>query len=90
VVVTVFIPTMLQSFTGGAKLVEMDATTVRQIINRLDELYPGIKNRLVKDDRIKAQLSVAIDGEVSRLGLMEHVPVSGEVHFIPAIGGGRK
>ena len=87
---TVFIPTMLQSLTGGVKRVDIEAATVRQVIDRLDELYPGIKDRLVEGDRIRPNLSVAIDGEVARIGLLEKVSDSGEVHFIPAIGGGRR
>jgi molybdopterin synthase sulfur carrier subunit len=87
-VVTVFIPTMLQSITQGAKEVEVEAANVRQIIDRLEELYPGIKNRLVEGGRIRPSLSVAIDGEVARLGLLEKVGENSEVHFVPAIGGG--
>jgi sulfur-carrier protein len=87
-VVTVFIPTMLQSMTRGVKEVEVEAANVRQIIDRLEELYPGIKDRLVEGERIRPNLSVAIDGEVARLGLLEKVGENSEVHFVPAIGGG--
>lgn len=86
--VTVFIPTMLQSMTRGAKEIEVEAANVRQIIERLEELYPGIKDRLVEEGRIRPNLSVAVDGEVARLGLLEKVGESSEVHFVPAIGGG--
>jgi len=87
-VVTVFIPTMLQSMSGGVKEVKVEAANVRQIIDRLEELYPGIKDRLVEGGRIRPNLSVAIDGEVARLGLLEKVGENSEVHFVPAIGGG--
>jgi sulfur-carrier protein len=87
-VVTVFIPTMLQSMSGGVKEVKVEAANVRQIIDRLEELYPGIKDRLVEEGRIRPNLSVAIDGEVARLGLLEKVGENSEVHFVPAIGGG--
>lgn len=86
--VTVFIPTMLQSMTGGAKEAKVEAANVRQIIDRLEELYPGIKDRLVEGGRIRPNLSVAVDGEVARLGLLEKVGENSEVHFVPAIGGG--
>jgi molybdopterin synthase sulfur carrier subunit len=88
-VVTVFIPTMLQSMTRGVKEVEVEAANVRQIIDRLEELYPGIKERLVEGGRVRPNLSVAVDGEVARLGLLEKVRENSEVHFVPAIGGGR-
>ena len=87
--VTVFIPTMLQPMTSGVKQVDLEARNVRQIIDRLDELYPGMKARLVEDGKIRTNVAVAIDGEVARMGLMEKVGETSEVHFVPAIGGGR-
>ena len=87
--VTVFIPTMLQPMTSGVKQVDLEARNVRQVIDRLDELYPGIKARLVEDGKIRTNVAVAIDGEVARMGLMERVGETSEVHFVPAIGGGR-
>ena len=87
--VTVFIPTMLQPMTSGVKQVDLEARNVRQVIDRLDELYPGMKARLVEDGQIRSNVEVAIDGEVARMGLLERVGETSEVHFVPAIGGGR-
>ena len=84
----VFVPTMLQSATGGVKEVEVEARNVRQAIERLDELFPGIAGRLMEDDDIRPNLAVAVDGEVARMGLMQRVQESSEIHFVPAIGGG--
>ena len=33
--------------------------------------------------------SVAVDGEVTPMGMLEKVGESSEVHFLPAIGGGQ-
>ena len=85
---TVYIPTMLQPLTGGLKQVNIEGRNVRQIIDGLDELYPGIKDRLVEDGQIRPNLAVAIDGDVARMGLLERVQESSEIHFVPAIGGG--
>ena len=84
----VFIPTMLLSLSGGVKQVKVDAANLRQVIDGLDLLYPGIKTRLVEEGQIRPNLAVAIDGEVARLGLLEKVGEESEVHFVPAIGGG--
>ena len=85
---TVFIPSLMQSLTGGQRTVETPGTTVRQIVDQLEQAFPGMKNRLVDDGRIKSNISVAIDGEVTPLGLLAKVGESSEVHFLPAIGGG--
>jgi molybdopterin synthase sulfur carrier subunit len=74
--------------TGKVKQVELEGRNVRQVIDQLDELYPGIKDRLVEEGQLRSNLAVAIDGEVARLGLLEKVAESSEVHFVPAIGGG--
>ena len=85
---TVFIPSLMQTLTDGEKRVRVEGSTVRQIINNLDGMYPGVKERLVEDDRVKPNISVAVDGEVTPLGMLEKVGEDSEVHFLPAIGGG--
>ena len=85
---TIFIPSMLQSLTGGAKRVDLDARNVRQVIERLEDQFPGIKDRLVEDGELRPNLAVAIDGDVAIMGLLEKVGENSEVHFVPAIGGG--
>jgi len=84
----VFIPTMLLPLCGGVKQVKIDAANLRQVIDGLESLYPGIKTRLLEEGQIRPNLAVAIDGEVARLGLLEKVGEQSEVHFVPAIGGG--
>lgn len=84
----VFIPTMLLPLSGGVKQVKIDAANLRQVIDGLESLYPGLKTRLLEEGQIRPNLAVAIDGEVARLGLLEKVGEQSEVHFVPAIGGG--
>ena len=85
---TVFVPTMLQTMTNGVKQIDMEANNVRQVIDRLETLYPGMKDRLIESGQIRSNLAVAIDGEVARMGLLEKIGEAREIHFVPAIGGG--
>jgi sulfur-carrier protein len=85
---TVYIPEPLQSLSRGEKEVTLEAATVRQVIARLEALYPGMEAALVEDGDLKPHIAVAVDGEVSVLGLVERVNADSEVHFIPALGGG--
>ena len=78
----------MQSLTEGQQSLNIPGATVRQIINNLEEVCPGIKDRLVDNNRIKSSISVAIDGVVSPMGMLEKVNEDSEVHFLPAIGGG--
>ena len=84
----VFIPTMLLSVSNGVKKVTVEGSSVRQVINALNDLYPGMLERLTDGDELKSNLAVSIDGELARLGMMEKVSDTSEVHFVPAIAGG--
>lgn len=85
---TVFIPSLMQKLTEGHQKVEVSGTNIREIVENLDQEYPGTKKRLVEGYKIKPNISVAIDGEVTPLGILEKVKEDSEVHFLPAIGGG--
>jgi len=85
---TVFIPSLMQKLTDGKSEVIVNGTTVREIIENLENIHPGIKVRLVDKYRMKPNISVAVDGDVSPLGILEKVGEDSEVHFLPAIGGG--
>jgi len=84
----VFIPTLLRDATCGVAEIEVGGATVRQVIESLEARFPGIAGRLVEGGRLRPNLSVAVDGEVSPLGLSEGVQESSEVHFVQAIKGG--
>ena len=85
---TVYIPSLMQSLTNGRQTVVVAGSTVREVVNNLEEEYPGIKERLVEGYRMKANISVAVDGEVTPMGALAKVGENSEVHFLPAIGGG--
>ena len=78
----------MQSLTDGKHEVEVEGATVRQIINNLEVAFPGMKERLLDQGQMKPNISVAVDGEVTPLGMLEKVGENSEVHFLPAIGGG--
>jgi molybdopterin converting factor small subunit len=85
----VFIPSLLQSLTGGRANLEIEGATVRQVVDNLERACPGIRDRLLDGDRLRPNISVAVDGEISPLGLAEAVGSASEVHFIAAIRGGK-
>ena len=88
----VWIPPQMQRITGAPDRVQVAGATVRQVINNLERLHPGIKELLydAELDDITPGLAVIVDGDVSQLGLLEHVRADSEMHFLPAIGGGRE
>jgi sulfur-carrier protein len=88
-VAVVWIPSLLQNLTGGADQVIVSGATVGEIVDSLEARFPGVKDRLVHDGEIRPHIAVAIDGDVSPEGLEQEVQEASEIHFIPALSGGR-
>ena len=87
----VWIPRRLQHLTHGEKQVRVPGATIRQLIDELEARYPGLKSSLydADSDALAPGLAVMIDGESTQLGLLERIDEDSEVHFLPAIAGGR-
>lgn len=78
----------MRSLTGGKSQVEVEGSTVRELVDVLEARYPGVADRIVEEGRIRPGLSVAVDGTVGNKGLREPVGPNSEVHFVPAMTGG--
>jgi molybdopterin synthase sulfur carrier subunit len=87
----VWLPPKMQRLTGGKQTVQVAGRTVRQVIENLERAFPGLKAELydVEEDILMPGLAVVVDGETSQLGLLESVREESEIHFLPALGGGR-
>ena len=89
--VSVRIPTILRSYTGGAAEVTAGPGTLREVISDLDASYPGIGGRILDDGgRIRRFVNVYVGEEDVRLaqGLDTEVPPGIQVSVIPAVAGG--
>ena len=84
----VFIPALLHQFTDNVSQIDVEGENVRTIVNNLDIKFPGIKSKLVEGNKIKPSISVAVDGNITPMGLLEDDESDSEVHFLPAISGG--
>lgn len=86
---TVFIPSLLEGLTGGARTVAVPGRNLRQVIDALEARFPGMKARLLDEEgRLIPEIMAAIDGETNHLGLLQPVGEASEIQFVPAIGGG--
>jgi len=84
----VWIPSLLRDLTDGQETVRVAGRTVREVIDDLDRLYPGLKARLCDENGLRPGVAVAVDSLHARLGLLQSVGEASEVHFLPAIAGG--
>jgi molybdopterin synthase sulfur carrier subunit len=85
---TIWIPTPLRELTQGKASVAATGSTVREVIDNLESQFPGIKDRLCEDDRVRPNISVFVDGTISHLKMRERLGENSEVHFVIAISGG--
>jgi len=89
--VSVRIPTILRSYTGGAQEVAAEPGTLREVISNLDAAYPGIGGRLLDEDgKLRRFVNVYVGEEDVRFaaGLDTLVPAGSRVSVIPAVAGG--
>ena len=84
----VFIPRSMSEFTGGVEVVEVAGTNLGQVIDNLEQRFPGIRQRLCQDDGIRPGLMVAVAGSIASTGMLQRTGPDAEIHFLPAIGGG--
>lgn len=78
----------LRDVTAGVAEVDVPGKTLRDVVAALDRAYPGLAQRLIRDDRLAPGIAVSIDGTVTARGLLAAVADDSEIHFLPAIGGG--
>ena len=70
--------------TGGVAQVEVQAATVRELLRKLEDMFPGIGAHL----DTTSTTAVAIDGDIIPDAVYEPVPPDAEVHFITPLAGG--
>jgi molybdopterin synthase sulfur carrier subunit len=84
----VWIPSLLRDLTGGREQIQVPGGTVREVVDQLDQLFPGIRLRLCDANGLRPGIAVAVDTQVCRAGLVQAVTEDSEIHFLPAVSGG--
>ncbi len=88
--VTVSIPTILRTHTGGEKRVRQPATTLAAVINDLEANYSGITERIVDGGKLHRFVNVYVNDEDVRFsgGLDTEISDGDSVTILPAVAGG--
>jgi molybdopterin converting factor small subunit len=89
-VTAVRIPPTLRGEVGGARQVEADGETVREVLEDLAERYPALGAQVLDDGRIATFVNVYLGGEDVRTleGLDTVVPQGQALILLPAMAGG--
>ena len=88
--VTVSVPTILRTHTGGEKSVEAEGSTVAEVIDDLESRYVGLAPRLVNDGKLHRFVNIYVDDEDVRFsgGLEAPVGENSTFTILPAVAGG--
>ena len=91
--VRVRVPAPLRKLTNGSAEVHVSGVTLREVIDRLEAEYPGLKNRLCEDEgELRRFVNVFVGEEDVRFlsGLDTEVKSGQTVSIVPAIAGGSR
>ena len=88
--VTVSVPTILRSHTGGEKRVSATGSTLQAVISDLESNYSGISERLVDDGKLHRFVNIYVNDEDVRfsVGLDTEISDGDSVTILPAVAGG--
>ena len=91
--VEVRIPTILRKFTDGRSAVEVEAGTLRDLIEQLETRYPGFKGQVMTNEgELRRFMNVYVnDEDVRYLDKLDTKVSEGEVvSLLPSVAGGRQ
>jgi molybdopterin converting factor small subunit len=89
--IEVRIPTILRTYTGGAKAVDGSGASLDELLTDLDGKYAGLRGRLVGDDGgLHRFVNVYVNDEDVRFtgGLTTGLKDGDSVTVLPAVAGG--
>ena len=88
--IEVRIPTILRTYTAGAKAVSAEGDTLAGLIDDLESRHPGLRDRLVEEGRLRRFVNVYLNDEDVRFlgGLEAEVADGDSVTVLPAVAGG--
>ncbi len=72
----------LMSQAGGVTQFDVEASTIREMLARLGELYPNLKPLLDRG------VTVAVNGTVYRGAFLTPIPDGAEIFILPPLVGG--
>lgn len=90
--IEVRIPTILRTYTGGAKSVEGSGATLAELLADLESRYGGLQDRLVDDTGLRRFVNVYLNDEDVRFlgGLSAAVKDGDMITVLPAVAGGMR
>ena len=86
--VRIRIAPLLYSYTGGLKIIEVEADTVGEAIAAIDRRFPGVAFRVIDEQgQVRPHMNIFL-GEQSIRDLLTPVFAGAEIYIVGALSGG--
>ena len=72
----------LQPLADNQKVVRVEARTIREMLRKLEDRYPGLR------DPIRGQVAVSVNGVIYRNDWSQELPEGAEVMLMRRLAGG--
>jgi MoaD family protein len=88
--ITVKIPAQLRVVTDGEDEIEVDGSTVGEVLDAVFERHEDLRQRITEDGDLRRFVNVYVAGEDIRFkdGLETEIAEGDEVTILPAVAGG--
>jgi MoaD family protein len=92
VAVEVRIPTVFRKFTGNRSVIQVVGGTVADVIDQVEEQFPGLKEQIMTEGQLHRFVNVYVNDEDARYleKLDTKVSEGDTVSLLPSVAGGAR
>ncbi|MDV6343409.1 MoaD family protein [Nitrosomonas sp. Is37] len=90
--ITVSVPTILRPLTQNQKMIEIEGSNVLEIIEHIEQQYPGFKEKLISNGKEHHFINIYVNDEDIRFGdgLSTKLKDGDTLTILPAVAGGQE
>ncbi|MDO9048929.1 MAG: MoaD family protein [Methylobacter sp.] len=88
--ITVNIPTILRPLTNDQKRIEITALNVLEVIDQIEQQYPGVKEKLITEGQAHRFVNIYVNDNDIRFsdGLSTSLQDGDSITILPSVAGG--
>lgn len=88
--IQVDVPAVMRNLTDGNKKISAEGGNVSELIDNVEQSYPGLKERLMSDGELNRYVNIFVNEDDIRFtGLLDTTVKEGDVvTILPAVAGG--
>ncbi|AKH37108.1 MULTISPECIES: MoaD family protein [Nitrosomonas] len=90
--ITVNVPTILRPLTQNQKMIEIEGSSVLELIEHIEQQYPGFKEKLISNGKEHHFINIYVNDDDIRFGegLSTQLKDGDTLTILPAVAGGQE